>query len=130
MIPETPPNRENSTGQKRVAQNVTALLGLLSEAMNEISSVRTTTESNQKHVANAKVSLRQAKIIAQNLLKEEENEKQQIMELMTKDLKDIKKLLEKPTFAQIAATEPPRNPLEILNNKGKLNTAKERTKKQ
>src|SRR5438876_11931886 len=52
------------------------------------------------------------------------------MKLMTKNLKDIKKLLEKPTFAQIAATEPPRNPLETLNNKGKLNTAKEKTKKQ
>ena len=49
---------------------------------------------------------------------------------MTKDLKDIKKLLEKPTFAQITMTEPPKNPPETLINKGKPNTMKEKTKKQ
>ena len=105
------------------------LLDLLSEAMNEISNIRIIMKSNQKYMTNIKVSLKQVKIITQNLLKEKEDKKQQTMKLITKNLKDIKKLLEKPTFTQIMTTKPPRNPLETLNNKGKLNIIKEKTKK-
>ena len=131
LIPETPPSREKTSGQKPEMLNVTTLLGLLSEAISEISSVRTTTGTNLAHVANAKASLEQAKTIAQNLLKEED-EKQQMMEQMSKDLKDIKRLLAKltPTFAQVAATGPPMNHHGTPTNQRKLNTANDKIKKQ
>jgi hypothetical protein len=129
VIPETPPNNENTTGRKQATSNLSTLLSALSEAISEISSVRTT-GTNLTHMANAKASLEQAKTITQNLLDEEEDEKQQTMELMAKDLKDIKKLLTKPTFAQVAATEPPRNPPGTSISQRKSNTANDKIKKQ
>jgi len=49
---------------------------------------------------------------------------------MSKDIKDIKRLLAKPTFVQIVATQPPTNFSGTPNNQRKLNTVNDRTKKQ
>jgi len=128
VIPETPPNKGKE--QKPEAPSITMLLVLLSEVISDISSVKTTTGPNSTHIANAKASLEKAKTIAQNLLKEEEDEKQQTMELMSKDIKDIKKLLAKPTFAQIVAAEPPTNPPETPTSQRKANTANDKRKQR
>ena len=120
VIPETPPNEGEPMGQQLEGLSNTMLLVLLSEAISNISSIKTTTGSNPMHMAKAKTSLEKAKTIVQNLLNEEEKEKQQTMELMSKDLQDIKRLLSKPTFAQVVATELPKNP----------NAAKDKMKKQ
>ena len=104
---------------------------LLSEALGDISSVKTTgTGPNTTFVGKAKASLEKAKTIARNLLKEEEDEKQQTMELMSKELKDIKRILANPTYAQIAAREPPTNPPGTPTNQRKSNTANDKIKKQ
>src|SRR5271169_1083657 len=96
VIPETPPNKGKAMEQKPEGSNMARLLVLLSEAIGDISSVKTTgIGTNATFVGKAKVSLEKAKTIALNLLKEEEEEKQQMIELISKDLKDIKKLLEK-----------------------------------
>jgi hypothetical protein len=131
LIPETPPVKEKTMEQKPETSNMTRLLILLSEAIGDISSVRTNgTGTNAEFVGKAKASLEEAKIIAQTLLKEEEDEKQQTMELMSKDLKDIKRLLGKPSYAQITATESPMNPPGTPINQRKPNTANDKIKKQ
>src|SRR5436305_10538629 len=106
------------------------LLILFDEAISEISSVKTITELNSTRVMNVKVSLEKTKIITQNLLKEEENEKQQTLKLMSKELKEIKKLLKKSTFAQIIASKLLMNHFEIFLNQIKSNTAHDKMKKQ
>jgi len=131
VIPETPPNKEKTMEQTPEASNMIRLLVLLSEALGDISSVKTNgTGTNATFMGKAKASLEQAKTIAQNLLKEEEDEKKQTMQLMSKDLKDIKRLLANPTYAQIAAREPLMNPLGTTTNQRKPNTANDKMKKQ
>ena len=105
LIPETPPNEEITVEQTPEVPNTTRLLELLHEAISDINSIKTS-GPNATSVGKAKMSLEKAKVIVQNLIKEEEKEKQHIMELMSKDLKDIKTLLEKPTYSQIVATAP------------------------
>jgi hypothetical protein len=85
------------------------LLILLGEAASDINLIKTTTGPNKTYVDMVKASLEEAKIITQNLLKENEDEKSLKMEQMSRDLNEIKRLLAKPTptFAQIAATETP-----------------------
>jgi hypothetical protein len=76
VIPETPPNKEKTTEQKPEEPNMTRLLVLLSEALGDISSIKTNgTGTNTTFVGKAKASLEKAKDIAQSLLKEEEGEK-------------------------------------------------------
>src|SRR5436305_7760238 len=106
------------------------LLILFDEAISEISSVKTITELNSTRVMNVKVSLKKTKVVTKNLLKEEENEKQQTLKLMSKNLKEIKKLLKKSIFAQIIASELSMNHLETFFNQIKLNTAHDKMKKQ
>ena len=109
LIPETPPNEEITVEQALEISNMTKLLVLLNEAISDISSIKTS-GVNATFVGQAKSRLESAKTIARNLLEDEEKEKQHTMELMSKDLKDIKTLLEKPTYSQIAATAPPIKP--------------------
>ena len=131
MIPETPPNKDKTMEQRPERSNITRLLILLSEALGDISSVKTNSIGNNGAlVGKAKASLEKAKTIAQNLLKEEEEEKQQTIEQMSKDLKDIKRLLASPTHAQIAARAPPMNSLETPTNQRKPNTVNNKIKKQ
>jgi hypothetical protein len=109
LIPETPPgNEQATTEQKPEAPHLMRLLVLLGEAMCDINLIRTTTGHNKTCVDMVKISLEEARTIAQNLLKEEEDKKNQKMEQMAKDLNDIKRLLAKPkTYAQTVATGPP-----------------------
>jgi hypothetical protein len=109
LIPETPPNEEITVEQMPEVPNTMRLLELLHEAISDINSIKTS-GPNAISAGKAKMSLEKAKVIVQNLIKEEEKEKQHTMELMSKDLKDIKTLLEKPTYSQIAATAPPIKP--------------------
>ena len=106
-IPESPTTETTAPEQNQQIQtNLTNLLVLLTDAIGNIGGIKTTTGANPKLVASAKLALEQAKTITQNLLKEEEEEKQQTIAMMSKELKDIKRMLEKPTFAQMAATPP------------------------
>ena len=98
LIPETPPNEEITVEQALEISNMTKLLVLLNEAISDISSIKTS-GVNATFVGQAKSRLECAKTIARNLLEDEEKEKQHTMELMSKDLKDIKTLLEKPTYS-------------------------------
>jgi hypothetical protein len=131
VIPETPPNVDKTKEQKPEVPNMSRLLDLLIEAIGNIGNVKTnSTGPNATFVGKAKESLEKAKTITQNLLKEEENEKQQKIEQMSKDIKDIKRLLAKPTFAQVVATQPPMSSSGTPNNQRIPDTANDKTRKQ
>jgi hypothetical protein len=133
IIPETLERNEQPSRQesnRALPNNATQLLILLGDAINELNAVKTS-GNNKEYTENAKKLLEEAKHITRNILKENEEEKNQKMEQMSKDLNDIKRLLAQPkTFAQAAATELPRNPPETPTNQRKPDTAKEKIKKQ
>jgi hypothetical protein len=121
--------------QQLEKSTLTNLLILLSDAICDISNIKTT-GPNVTYVGNAKGALEKAKSITQHLLKEEEHERQQTMERLAKDLKDIKTLLAKPTFAQIAAAaatrtiEPATNTPDTPTTQRNSKTANAKIKKQ
>jgi hypothetical protein len=117
LIPETPQNEEITVEQEPETPSMVRLLLLLSEAISDVSSIKTS-GANISFIGKAKESLEKAKTIAQNILKDEQEEKHRTMEVMSRDLRDIKKLLTKPTFAQVVAAEPPAKPI-AMNNKAK-----------
>ena len=83
---------------------MTNLLILLSDAISNVCSIKTTTGANITLVKSTKSALEQAKTITQKLLKDESNQ-------MAKDLNDIKKLLTSPkTYAQAVTTESTAHP--------------------
>jgi hypothetical protein len=105
VIPETPPSHTITMKEQPAEKStLTNLLILLSDAICDINNIRTTgTGPNATSIGSAKNALEKAKTITQHLLKVEEHERQQTMDHLVKDLKDIKVLLAKPTFAQVTA---------------------------
>jgi len=134
VIPETPEeNKQQSEPKVHTAiLSATRLLTLLGDATKELKAIKTTSSNNQKCTEKAKSIIEEAMLITLKLLKEEEEKKNQKMEQMSKDLNDIKKLLAKPTptYAQIAATEPPTSHHGTPTNQGKRNTDKNKIKKK
>ena len=104
---------------------------LLGDAITALNTIRTS-GNNEKYTKNAKNIIEEAKLIILNLLEEEGEKKNQKMEQMSKDLNEIKKLLAKPTptYAQMAATEPPTSHHGVPTNQSKQNTDKNKIKKQ
>ena len=131
------------------------LLILLSDALSDVHSIKTTTtSSNNGYVEGAKTALLEAKTLTQKLLNEERNqilkELSDIKKLlakpettaqeepskeesnqMAKDLRDIKKLLETPklTFAQAVTEGNTAVPQEPPSDKEKLNTERKKARK-
>jgi len=156
VIPQSP-SIETTTPAKEPQNDPTLaeLLILLSDAISDVHSIKTTTTSpNHGYVEGAKTALLQAKTLTQKLLNEERNqilkELSDIKKLlatpettaqeeppkeesnqMANDLRDIKKLLETPpkTFAQAITEGNTAVPQKPPSNKEKLNTERKKAKK-
>jgi hypothetical protein len=134
VIPETPEENEQPSEHKlyTTIPSFTRLLTLLGDATTKLKAIKTTSANTRELKEGATNIIEEAKLITLNLLKEEGEKTNQKMEQMSKDLNDVKKLLAKPTptFAQIAATEPPTSHLGAPAIHGKRNTEKSKIKKQ
>ena len=113
-IPESPLTETTTPQQLKptLTPNLTNLLILLSDAISNVGNVKTS-GANLTLVGGAKTALEEAKTITQTLLKAEEEERQQMMEQISKDLIEIKKQLAKPTittYAQAVESEPTKEP--------------------
>ena len=134
VIPETPEEKQQPSEHKSktaMPNNTIRLLTLLGDTIVELTATKCS-GNNQKLIENAKSIIEEAKHITLNLLKEDEDKRNQKTEQMSKDLNDIKRLLSKPTptFAQIAATEPPMSHHGTPTDHNKPNTDNNKIKKQ
>lgn len=156
VIPLTPlPVTTTPAKKPQNDPTLAELLILLSDALSDVHSIKTTTtSSNNGYVEGAKTALLEAKTLTQKLLNEERNqilkELSDIKKLlakpettaqeepskeesnqMAKDLRDIKKLLETPklTFAQAVTEGNTAVPQEPPSDKEKLNTERKKARK-
>lgn len=71
LIPETPQTEEITLEQEPKTQNIATLLMLLSKAISDVNSIKTS-DANITFIGKAKESLEKAKTITMNILKDEE----------------------------------------------------------